>query len=70
MVDFFERLDPILRLLPEVRRPEVTPPLMKRILYSAAALILFFTMGQIELIGLTGQSTQQVEALQTILASD
>lgn len=70
MVDVFAKLDPILKLLPEVRRPEVSPPLMTRIIYSAVALILFFVMGQIELIGLTGTSTQQVEALQTILASD
>jgi preprotein translocase subunit SecY len=70
MVDLFERLDPILKLLPEVRRPEVSPPLMTKILYSALALIIFFVMGQIELIGLSGQSIQQVEALQTILASD
>ncbi|MEK6970547.1 MAG: preprotein translocase subunit SecY, partial [archaeon] len=70
MVDVFAKLDPILKLLPEVRRPEVSPPLMTRIIYSAIALILFFVMGQIELIGLTGSSIQQVEALQTILASD
>lgn len=69
-MDIFERLDPILKLLPEVRRPEVSPPLMQKILFSALALILFFVMGQVELIGLTGTSTQQVEALQTILASD
>ncbi|MFH0970608.1 MAG: preprotein translocase subunit SecY [Candidatus Diapherotrites archaeon] len=70
MVDVFAKLDPILKMLPEVRRPETSPPLMRRIFYSAAALILFFSMSQIELIGLTGQSIQQVEALQTILASD
>ncbi len=70
MTSFFERLDPILKLLPEVRRPEKAPPLMRKLLFSALALVIFFVMGQIELIGLSGTSTQQVEALQTILASD
>ncbi|MEK6902148.1 MAG: hypothetical protein AABX02_00995 [archaeon] len=69
-MDLFERLDPLLKLLPEVRRPEVSPPLMQKIMFSALALIIFFVMGQVELIGLTGTSIQQVEALQTILASD
>lgn len=67
---FFERLDPILKMLPEVRRPAETPSLKKKLIYSAFALLAFFAMGQISLIGLTGTSTQQVEALQTILASD
>ncbi len=70
MVSFFERLDPILKLLPEVRRPTTAPPLMTKLFYSGLALVLFFFMGQIELIGLSGSSTQQVEVLQTILASD
>ncbi len=70
MSGFFERLDPILKLLPEVRRPEVSPSLKQKIFYSALALVLFFIMGQVPLIGLSGQSTQQVDALQTILASD
>ena len=70
MSEFLAKLDPILRLLPEVTKPEVTPSLSRKILFSALALVIFFVMGQIELIGLTGQSTQQVEALQTILASD
>ncbi|MDP2666739.1 MAG: preprotein translocase subunit SecY [Candidatus Diapherotrites archaeon] len=70
MSGFFERLDPILKLLPEVRRPETTPTLKTRLIYSALALILFFAMGQVALIGLTGESEVQSEALQTILASD
>lgn len=70
MVSFFERLDPILKMLPEVKRPEAAPPIMTKLLFSGLALVLFFAMGQIELIGLSGTSVQQVEALQTILASD
>lgn len=70
MAGFLEQLDPVLKLLPEVRRPEVSPPLMQKLLFSALALILFFVMGQIQLIGLTGTSIQQIESLQTILASD
>lgn len=70
MSELLAKLDPILKLLPEVTKPATTPTLGKKILFSALALVIFFVMGQIELIGLTGQSTQQVEALQTILASD
>ncbi len=70
MSDLLARLDPILKLLPEVKKPENAPPLMQKLMYSALALLLFFVMGQVQLIGLTGQSTQQVDALQTILASD
>ncbi|MBI4043797.1 MAG: preprotein translocase subunit SecY [Candidatus Diapherotrites archaeon] len=70
MTSFFERFEPILRFLPEVRNPEVQPPLQKKIFWTGLALILFFTMGQISLIGIESVFGQQPEAFQLILASE
>lgn len=62
-------LEPIYRKLPEVKAPEIAPPIKRRMLWSALALILFFVMGNIGVIGLTGEGTNHLANLQVILAS-
>ncbi len=63
-------LEPICRLLPEIKPPEKPPALDKKIIWSAIALILFFVMGNISLIGVEPQTLAYWEQLQTIIASN
>ncbi len=63
-------LEPVYKALPEVKPPEVTPPLNKRIMWSGIALVLFFIMGNISLIGVEPQRIAFLEQLQTIIASN
>jgi len=65
----FDIFKPIYSALPEVKSPEEKQTLKRRILWSVLALLLFFVMGNISLIGLSGQSAGQLEQLQVILAS-
>ncbi len=67
LLDF---LEPVYNALPEVKSPETKNPLKKRILITLLALVLFFVMGRIGLMGLESQSAQYLEQLQTILASE
>ena len=64
-----EALKPIYSLLPEVRAPEGKQPLNRRLMWTAAVLLLFFLMGNIRLIGLSSQSLGgQLESAQIVLA--
>ncbi len=63
-------LEPVYNVLPEVKAPETKPPLKRRILITLLALVLFFVMGRIGLMGLESQSAQYLEQLQTIMASE
>lgn len=67
LLDF---LEPVYKLLPEVKPPEVAPPLNKKIMWSGIALILFFILGNISLIGVEPQRIAYLEQLQTIIASN
>jgi len=68
VLDMFE---PIYRILPEIKSPEVKPPLKKRLFWTGLILVLFFIMGLITLAGLdtTSEQVKQLEAIQIILAS-
>jgi preprotein translocase subunit SecY len=48
----FESLDPIIKLLPEVKRPTQKPEFNKRLMWVVAGIILFFVLGQVTPIGL------------------
>ncbi|MBN3037483.1 MAG: preprotein translocase subunit SecY [Candidatus Diapherotrites archaeon] len=48
----FEFLDPIIKMLPEVKRPSQTPDMKKRMIWVAGALLIFFILGQINPVGL------------------
>jgi len=62
-------LEPVYRMLPEVKVPEIAPPLKKKMLWSALALVLFFVMGNIAVIGINPSSAGALTNLQVILAS-
>jgi preprotein translocase subunit SecY len=62
-------LEPVYKMLPEVKAPEVAPPLKKKLMWSGLALMLFFIMGQIAVIGLSASSAGALTNLQVILAS-
>ncbi|MBI4210146.1 MAG: preprotein translocase subunit SecY [Candidatus Diapherotrites archaeon] len=65
----FQAFKPIYSLLPEVKAPEEKQPIKKRLLWTAIALLLFFIMGNIEVIGISAQRSGQLEQLQVVLAS-
>ncbi|MBS3063124.1 MAG: preprotein translocase subunit SecY [Candidatus Diapherotrites archaeon] len=67
-IDFFV---PIYSLLPEVRHPEVQPPLKTKLMWTAVVLGLFYVMGNINVIGIDVAKSAggQLEQLQVILAS-
>ena len=67
-----EKMDPIFNLLPEVRLPEVKPAINKRLLWTAAVLVLFFAMGRVNVIGidLAQSAGGQLQTFQLILASN
>lgn len=68
-MSILDLLEPIYSRLPEVRPPEVQPPLKKKLMWGGVALLLFFIMGNITVIGLEQSRLGELEALQVILAS-
>ncbi|MCD4740399.1 preprotein translocase subunit SecY [archaeon] len=79
----FEFLDPIIRLLPEVKKPTVPPPFKKRIMWVIVGLIIFFILGEITPFGVLSKSFCEanpgiqgcsrlgfLQNVQTILASN
>lgn len=66
VLDIFE---PVYKILPEVKVPETKPTLQRRLMWTGAALMMFFIMGNIAVIGLNTSSAGQLEQLQVILAS-
>ena len=65
-----EALEKVARYLPEVKSPAIKPPLSKKLIWSAIALVLFFVMGNITLWGLASSAGERLGVIQTILASD
>ncbi len=68
-MSILDLLEPIYSRLPEIKAPEVQPSLKKKLIWSGFVLILFFIMGNINLIGLSASAAGQLEQLQLILAS-
>ena len=65
----FDIFKPIYSRLPEVKSPEEKQTLKRRLIWASLALLLFFVMGNISVIGISGSSAGQLEQLQVILAS-
>ncbi|MCX6801752.1 MAG: preprotein translocase subunit SecY [Candidatus Diapherotrites archaeon] len=68
-----DALEPVYSILPEVKPPEVAPSLKKRLMWSAAVLILFFILGRIWLVGMPKADLSQYNqliAFQELLASE
>lgn len=67
----FEFMDPILKVLPEVKAPEKKPGLTTKLWWTFLVLFLFYVMGKISLVGLApGTANAQLQQFQTLLASD
>ncbi len=67
ILDYAEK---IAKYLPEVKSPATKPPLMRKLMWTAIALVLFFIMGNISLWGLASSAGDRLGQLQTIMASD
>jgi preprotein translocase subunit SecY len=69
VVDF---LVGIAEFLPEIKKPEKKISFKEKMLWTLAALLIFFILGKITLIGLNSSSEifQQLDLSQTIMASD
>ncbi|HLD58467.1 MAG TPA: preprotein translocase subunit SecY [archaeon] len=67
ILDYAEK---IAKYLPEVKTPATKPPLTRKLMWTAIAVVLFFIMGNITLWGLESSAGERLGALQTILASD
>ncbi len=58
----WEILDPIIAILPDVKRPVQKPTLQRRLMWVAIALVIFFILSQIPPIGmLTPQRLKQIQ---------
>jgi preprotein translocase subunit SecY len=69
-MSILDALEPVYKSLPEVKPAEGQVPLNKKIMWSALALLLFFVMGKIALIGVEPVVIGQLEQLQTLIASN
>lgn len=67
MAGLLDVLDPITRLLPEVRKPKQAPPLQEKLLWTGGVLLLYFVMGQVYPIGIDEQNVSQAFARLDIL---
>ena len=65
-----DALQPVFRMLPEVKPPASEIPLKKKLMWTALALVIFFIMGNITLIGLDVARADYLAGIQTILASN
>jgi preprotein translocase subunit SecY len=72
MSKFLDTLEPFYRWLPEVKAPEQQPSLNSRLKWTVGALLAFFAMGAIPVIGLdlAKSAGGQLSSLQFILASN
>jgi preprotein translocase subunit SecY len=71
-MSFLDVLEPVFRLLPEVKGPVSPPSLSAKLKWTAGILVLFFVMGSVSLIGvdISHSAGGQLQALQYILASN
>ncbi len=71
-MSFLDYFEPAFKWLPEVRTPEQKPVLRTRLMWTAVVLIIYFILGEINLIGINSAaaSFSQLQAIQYILASN
>jgi len=64
-------LRPLIEILPEVREPDITPKLKKRLIWTGVALTVFLVLGVIRPIGAAiAEQGEFLESLQLITASE
>jgi preprotein translocase subunit SecY len=68
-MSFLDRLEPLFKVFPEIKAPEKKPSFKKKLLWTAAILVLFYVLGAIPLIGVQPQSFEQLRLFQDLLAS-
>ncbi|PIT85404.1 preprotein translocase subunit SecY [Candidatus Micrarchaeota archaeon CG10_big_fil_rev_8_21_14_0_10_59_7] len=69
-MSIFDVVQPITALLPDVKRPERAHGLKERLMWTVAALLIFFFLGQIYPIGVDPSAiTQRFERLDILLGS-
>lgn len=71
-MSILDAFEPIYRLLPEVKTPEIQPSLKKKLIWTGAILLLFFVMGSTQLLGVDMEKSAggQLQQFQFILASN
>jgi len=69
-MNFLDALQPVFRMLPEVKAPSGEVPLNKKLMWTALALVIFFVMGNITIVGLDSARADYLAGIQTILASE
>ncbi len=68
-MSILQSLEPLLRILPEVKKPERPPTLQEKLLWTLAALLLFYILGQIYPIGVDISKIARFERLEILLGS-
>ena len=69
MKSVLEAIKPITDILPEVKRPERAPILKEKLLWTLAALLIFYILGQIYPIGVDASRIARFERLEILLGS-
>jgi len=65
-----QKLQPLIELLPEVKEPDITPKLKKRLMWTGIALTIFLVLGVMTPIGTAvGEQGEFLQSLQQITAS-
>jgi len=64
-----EAIKPVTDILPEVKRPERAPALKEKLLWTLAALLIFYILGQIYPIGVDVSRVARFERLEILLGS-
>src|SRR3989344_1573335 len=66
---FIDLLQPVFNVLPEVRAPLRAPGLREKLGWTAAALVIFFILGQIYPIGVDQAALVSFERIEILLGS-
>ncbi len=66
-----QSLQPLIEILPEVKEPDVTPKLKKRLIWTGLALVIFLTLAVVRPVGSAiGEQGEFLESIQLITASE
>ncbi len=63
-------LEPIYSKIPDIAPPKKPPSLREKLLWTGAALLLFYIMGHITPFGISGEAVQTLQFFQIVLASN
>lgn len=62
-------LQPLIEIIPEVARPQRAPSLKEKLLWTGAALLIFFIMGQVYPLGIDPSNVVRFERLEILFGS-